>query len=143
LKKKGVKVTELDLKVYTGNAAGDPSLVTPVLTATILKNKNLKLIVAAGPILGNMGNYFKAAKLEPGKVKVSGFDLGETVLKGFADGYIQLTADQEPFKQGYMPIISLCLAKQYGLGQTSVDTSSGFVTVDNYKVVAALPKGFR
>jgi len=42
-----------------------------------------------------------------------------------------------------MPIISLCLAKQYGLGQTSVDTSSGFVTVDNYKVVAALPKGFR
>jgi len=143
LKKKGVKVTELDLKVFTGNAAGDPNLVTPVLTATILKNKNLKLIVAAGPILGNMNNYFKAANLAPGKVKVSGFDLGETVLKGFADGYIQLTADQEPFKQGYMPIISLCLAKQYGLGQTSVDTSSGFVTVDNYKVVAALPKGFR
>jgi simple sugar transport system substrate-binding protein len=118
-------------------------LVTPVLTASILKNKNLKLIVAAGPILGNMGNYFKAAKLEPGTVKAAGFDLGETVLKGFADGYIQLTADQEPFKQGYMPIISLCLAKVYGLGQSSVDTSSGFVTVDNYKQVAGLPKGFR
>jgi simple sugar transport system substrate-binding protein len=99
--------------------------------------------VAAGPILGNMNNYFAAAKLEAGKVKVAGFDLGETVLKGFADGYIQLSADQEPFKQGYMPIISLCMAKQYGLGQTSVDTSSGFVTTANYKTVAALPKGFR
>ena len=143
LEKAGVKVTKLDLKGFAGNAAGDPNLVTPVLTASILKNKNLKLIVAAGPILGNMGNYFKAAKLEPGQVKAAGFDLGETVLKGFADGYIQLTADQEPFKQGYMPIISLCLAKVYGLGQSSVDTSSGFVTVDNYKQVAALPKGFR
>ena len=90
-----------------------------------------------------MNNYFKAAKLEPGEVKVSGFDLGDTVLKGFADGYIQLSADQEPFKQGYMPIVSLCLAKKFGLGQVSVDTSSGFVTADNYKTVMALPKGFR
>ena len=139
----GVKVTNLDLKIFPGNAAGDPGLVTPVLTASILKSTNLKLIVAAGPILGNMNNYFKAAKLEPGEVKVSGFDLGDTVLKGFADGYIQLSADQEPFKQGYMPIVSLCLAKKFGLGQVSVDTSSGFVTADNYKTVMALPKGFR
>ena len=143
LQKAGIKVTKLDLKVFPGNAAGDPNLVTPVLTASILKSKKLKLIVAAGPILGNMKNYFNAAKLQPGQVKVSGFDLGETVLQGFADGYIQLSADQEPFKQGYMPIISLCLAKQYGLGQVSVDTSSGFVTADNYKIVSALPKGFR
>jgi simple sugar transport system substrate-binding protein len=143
LEKAGVKVTKLDLKVFPGNAAGDPNLVTPVLTASILKSKKLKLIVAAGPILGNMNNYFSAAKLQPGQVKVSGFDLGETVLKGFADGYIQLSADQEPFKQGYMPIVSLCLAKKFGLGQVSVDTSSGFVTADNYKTVSALPKGFR
>jgi simple sugar transport system substrate-binding protein len=143
LVKAGVAVTKLDLKVFPGNAAGDPNLVTPVLTASILKNTKLKLIVAAGPILGNMNNYFSAAKLTAGSVKVAGFDLGETVLKGFADGYIQLSADQEPFKQGYMPIVSLCLAKQYGLGQTSVDTSSGFVTTANYKTVAALPKGFR
>jgi hypothetical protein len=35
------------------------------------------------------------------------------------------------------------MAKKYGLSQTSVDTSAGFVTVDNYKTVAALPAGFR
>ena len=90
-----------------------------------------------------MKNYFTAAGLSAGSVKVAGFDLGATVLQGFADGYIQLSADQEPFKQGYMPIVSLCMAKKYGLSQTSVDTSAGFVTVDNYKTVAALPAGFR
>ncbi len=42
-----------------------------------------------------------------------------------------------------MPIVSLCLQKKFGLSPSSVDTSAGFVTVDNYKTVAALPKGIR
>jgi simple sugar transport system substrate-binding protein len=142
LTKAGIKVVKLDLKPL-GDTNGNPSLVTAQLTASIKRTSNLKLIVAAGPVLGNMKNYFTAAGLQPGKVKVAGFDLGATVLQGFADGYIQLSADQEPFKQGYMPIVSLCMAKKYGLSQTSVDTSAGFVTVDNYKTVAALPAGFR
>jgi simple sugar transport system substrate-binding protein len=142
LEKAGIKVTKLNL-VPLGDTNGNPSLVTSTLTASIKKAKKLKLIVSAGPVLGNTENYFKAAGLQPGSVKVAGFDLGETVLNGFAKGYIQLSADQEPFKQGYMPVLSLCLQKKFGLSPASVDTSAGFVTVDNYKTVAALPKGIR
>jgi simple sugar transport system substrate-binding protein len=142
LEKAGVKVTKLNLTPL-GDTNGNPSLVTNTLTASIKKTAKLKLIVSAGPVLGNTENYFKAAGLKAGSVKVAGFDLGETVLNGFANGYIQLSADQEPFKQGYMPILSLCLQKKFGLSPSSVDTSAGFVTVDNYKTVAALPKGIR
>lgn len=142
LEKAGIKVTKLNL-VPLGDTNGNPSLVTSTLTASIKKAKKLKLIVSAGPVLGNTENYFKAAGLEAGSVKVAGFDLGETVLNGFAKGYIQLSADQEPFKQGYMPVLSLCLQKKFGLSPASVDTSAGFVTVNNYKTVAALPKGIR
>lgn len=142
LEKAGIKVTKLNL-VPLGDTNGNPSLVTSTLTASIKKAKKLKLIVSAGPVLGNTENYFKAAGLQPGSVKVAGFDLGETVLNGFAKGYIQLSADQEPFKQGYMPVLSLCLQKKFGLSPASVDTSAGFVTVNNYKTVAALPKGIR
>ena len=142
LQKAGIKVTKLNLAPL-GDTNGNPSLVTSTLTASIKKAKKLKLIVSAGPVLGNTENYFKAAGLQPGSVKVAGFDLGETVLNGFAKGYIQLSADQEPFKQGYMPVLSLCLQKKFGLSPASVDTSAGFVTVDNYKTVAALPKGIR
>jgi simple sugar transport system substrate-binding protein len=90
-----------------------------------------------------MGNYFKAAGLKPGAVKVSGFDLGATVFAAFEGGFVQLSADQEPFKQGYFPIVSLCMQKVYGLAPSSVDTSSGFVTTGNYKLVSTLPKGYR
>jgi len=114
------------------------------LTALIKANQaQLKLIVAAGPVLGNMKNYFDAAGLKAGAVKVAGFDLGKTVLGAFESGHVQLSADQEPFKQGYMPVLSLCLQKVYGLSPASVDTSAGFVTTSNYKIVAALPAGYR
>lgn len=143
LEKAGVKVFKLDLKSVGGDTNGNPALLTPTFISTIKKYPNLKYINAAGPVLGNMKNYFNAAGLAPGSIKVAGFDLGATVLQAFADGYVQLSADQEPFKQGYMPIVSLCMAKVYGLSQVNVDTSAGYVTVDNYKTVAALPTGFR
>jgi len=142
LKKAGVKVTKLNLQPL-GDTNGNPNLVTPTLTANIKKSTKLKLIVAAGPVLGNMPNYFKAAGLKAGQVKVAGFDLGKTVLDAFAAGVVQLSADQEPFLQGYVPIVSLCMQKKFGLGSVSVDTSSGFVTTDNYKIVASLPAGYR
>jgi len=142
LEKAGVKVSKLNLQPL-GDTNGNPDLVTATLTASIKAAKNLKLIVAAGPVLGNMPNYFKAANLKPGAVKVSGFDLGKTVLAAFEGGYVQLSADQEPFKQGYMPVVSLCLQKKYGLSAASVDTSAGFVTTANFKTVAALPAGYR
>lgn len=142
LEKAGVKVNKLNL-VPLGDTNGNPSLVTSTLTASIKKSAKLKLIVAAGPILGNMANYFNAAGLKPGQVKVSGFDLGVTVFQAFKSGHVQLSADQEPFKQGYFPIVSLCMQKKYGLAPSSVDTSSGFVTTDNYKLVSTLPAGFR
>lgn len=142
LEKAGLKVIKLDLKAL-GDIAGNPSLLTPTFVATLKKYPKLKYINAAGPQLGAMKIYFDAAKIKPGQIKVSGFDLGPTVMQAFADGYVQLSADQEPFKQGYLPILSLCMAKVYGLSPSSVDTSSGFVTVDNYKTVAALPAGFR
>jgi simple sugar transport system substrate-binding protein len=142
LEKAGLKVNKLNLNTL-GDTNGNPDLATASLTASIKKATKLKLIVAAGPVLGNMPNYFKAAGLKPGQVKVSGFDLGATVFAAFASGHVQLSADQEPFKQGYFPIVSLCMQKVYGLAPSSVDTSSGFVTTDNFKLVSSLPKGYR
>ena len=51
---------------------------------------------------------------------------------------MQLTSDQQPFLQGYMPILSLCQQVVYGLAPINVDTGAGFVTPDNYEAVADL-----
>ena len=80
----------------------------------------------------------KAAGKKPGDIVNVGFDTSPQVIQGFKDGWIQLASDQQPFQQGYMPILSLCQQIVYGLSPVSVDTGNGFVTPENYKNVADL-----
>ena len=121
--------------------AADPNQAIPVITAAFTANADTKAIIyPGGQLLGNAGVYMKAAGKKPGDVVNIGFDTSPQIVQGFADGWVQLTADQQPFLQGYMPILSLCQQVVYGLAPINVDTGAGFVTPDNYKAVADLAK---
>ncbi len=80
----------------------------------------------------------KAAGKKPGEIINVGFDTSPQIVEAFKGGWVQLTADQQPFQQGYLPILSLCEQIVYGLAPINVDTGAGFVTPENYKVVADL-----
>jgi simple sugar transport system substrate-binding protein len=119
--------------------AADPNLAIPSYTAAIQANPDVKLITyPGGQALGNAPAYMQAAGKKPGDIINIGFDTSPQVVQAFANGWVQLTSDQQPFLQGYMPILSLCQQVVYGLGAMSVDTGAGFVTADNYKAVGDL-----
>jgi len=121
--------------------AADPNQAIPVITAAFTANTDTKAIIyPGGQLLGNAGVYMKAAGKKPGEVVNIGFDTSPQIVQGFQDGWVQLTADQQPFLQGYMPILSLCQQVVYGLAPINVDTGAVFVTPDNYKAVADLAK---
>ena len=125
--------------------AADPSLAAPVITAAFLKNPDTKMIVfPGGQMLGAAEIYMEAIGKKPGEVYNIGFDTSAAVIDGFKKGYIQLTSDQQPFLQGYMPILNLCEMKVFGLGGLFIDTGAGFVDSKNYGSVADLAtKGYR
>ena len=132
----GIKVVKLQSPSDTG---GDPNVAIPVITAAIAANPDVKLIAyPGGQPLGNASVYMQAAGKGPGDIVNIGFDTSPQVVQGFKDGWVQLTADQQPFLQGYMPILSLCQQVVYGLGAINVDTGAGFVTPENYEAVAEL-----
>ena len=119
--------------------AADPNLAIPVITAALQANPTAKAIVyPGGQELGNAATYMKAAGKKPGEVINIGFDTSPQIVQAFEGGWVQLTADQQPFQQGYLPILSLCETIVYGLAPINVDTGAGFVTPDNYKAVADL-----
>ena len=119
--------------------AADPNLAIPVVTAAFQANPTAKAIVyPGGQQLGNAATYMKAAGKKPGEVFNVGFDTSPQIVEGFKGGWVQLTADQQPFQQGYLPILSLCEQIVYGLAPINVDTGAGFVTPENYKSVADL-----
>ncbi|MEO1443355.1 MAG: substrate-binding domain-containing protein, partial [Chloroflexota bacterium] len=138
----GLNVVEVDSPVTW---AADPNLAIPSVTAALSANPETKLVAfSGGQVLGNTQTYFEAAGLEPGDVKAIGFDTNEFIIQGFADGWIHLTSDQQPFLQGYMPVLSICQTAKFGLGALNVDTGAGFIDVNNFEAVADLAtRGYR
>jgi simple sugar transport system substrate-binding protein len=49
-----------------------------------------------------------------------------------------LVLDQQPFLQGYLPIVQICLTKKYQVSGLHIDTGGGFVHKDNVEVLAPL-----
>jgi simple sugar transport system substrate-binding protein len=134
----GLKVVKLQAPQELGT---DPNSGIPVITAAITANPDVKLIAyPGGQPLGNAQTYMEAAGKKPGDIINIGFDTSPQIIDAFKGGWVQLTSDQQPFLQGYMPVLSLCQQVVYGLGAINVDTGAGFVTPDNYQAVADLAK---
>jgi simple sugar transport system substrate-binding protein len=63
------------------------------------------------------------------KVKAGGFDLAEVTQKLLHEGYIEFTIDQQPYLQGFFPIMQLFLWRASGslTGPAEVDTGLKFL----------------
>ena len=132
----GIKVIKLNSDPAW---SADPNLALPVVTAAILNNPGVKAIgYPGGQTLGNVPAFMQAAKKKPGEIFNFGFDTSPQIVEAFKAGWVQLTADQQPFLQGYLPVLNLCQQVVYGLSPINVDTGAGFVTSGNYKMVGAL-----
>jgi simple sugar transport system substrate-binding protein len=125
----------------TSDMTTDPNLLLPIFTASVLADPDIKVIgLNGGQLLGNTPTYLQAVRKKPGEIKVVGFDTSARVVAALDGGWVQMSADQEPFLQGYMPILSLCQQVVYGLAPISIDTGAGFIAPDNYKFAGELAK---
>ena len=134
-----IKLQEAD------GASADQMLQLPVLTSAVLSNPDVTLIgYPGGPWVSAAPVFMDSMGIEPGKIIGVGFDIGQGVQESLESGHMMVTADQQPYLQGYMPVLSLCQQLVYDLAPMNLDTGSGFVTVDNVGAVAALAnEGFR
>ena len=136
LEEAGVEIVHVD---SAPTWAADPNLGIPAMVAALTDNPDTDLVVfSGGQTLGNTQTYFEAAGLGPGDVKAIGFDTNEFIMQGFEDGWIHITSDQQPYLQGYLPILSICQTAKFGLGAMNVDTGAGFVDTTNYQQVRDL-----
>ncbi len=75
------------------------------------------------------------------KAKLATFDLSPAVLAAIVEGQMLFAVDQQPYLQGYLPVVFLALAirnrNEVGAGEM-VLTGPALVTKDNAATVAAL-----
>jgi simple sugar transport system substrate-binding protein len=75
---------------------------------------------------------------KPGEVLLACFDLVPVVMDEMKTGYIQLTIDQQPYLQGYVPIHQLHTMVKYKLGAYDVNTGKALVTPDQVDALIKL-----
>jgi simple sugar transport system substrate-binding protein len=68
-------------------------------------------------------------------IHAGGYDLLPTTLQLISQGFLDFTIDQQPYLQGFYPVVQLFLYKLSGGLQQPSDTDTGllFVTKDNVK----------
>ncbi|NOZ31768.1 MAG: substrate-binding domain-containing protein [Alphaproteobacteria bacterium] len=127
---------------WSNEAVADPSLSIPVLIAYLESNPDAKAIIVAGHggITAVLDKVLKGAGKAPGEVSASGFDLSSAAIQGVKDGFITVILDQQPYLQGFLPVLAAVLESKYGLAGLNVNTGGGSMTLENVEAMEALIK---
>ncbi len=67
-----------------------------------------------------------------GKLLTGGSDMGPGNVKGIEAGYVAFGLGQNPYMQGYYPVMMAHHAKKYGIRPIVIDTGTDVVTPDNF-----------
>jgi simple sugar transport system substrate-binding protein len=117
-------------------ADADVPKALSIIDAYVNGHKDLAAILAvdAGDTQ-SVGQVVKKYNLRSaGKLKVAGgFDLTPETLAGIKDGSLDFTIDQQPYLQGFLPVLALYMFKLSGGLVVPVQTNTGlsFVTKEN------------
>ena len=136
LTKAGAKIIYQEIDSATN---ADPNAGTATFVGVMGANPGVKIVVTDhGGLTSNVGVYAQAASLKPGQVFFAGFDMSPNTAQAVKQGYQNLVIDQQPYLQGYLPILNICLTKKFGFSGLDINTAGAFVDSTNVDAVAPL-----
>jgi len=122
-------VEEIDITTDLTTAVG-------VIENAYLANPDVTAFLGVDVFSESIGTFIEANQLN-GKVFGAGYDLTEGTLQHVKDNAMQLTIGQNPFLQGYYPVVQLFTESQYGYAPLDMSTGAFLVTKDNVADVSA------
>lgn len=136
LEESGLTVDYYEIDAGTN---ADPVAGVSTFTGYVSSHPDVKLVVTDhGGLTATMETYLKAAGKGPDDIYGIGFDLSPATIAAIRGGWTDLVIDQQPWLQGYIPILQICLTKTYGFSGLHVNTGAGFADKDNVEFLAPL-----
>lgn len=122
----------------------DPSEIQSKVAAYLQTNPDTNGILTLGP---NSAHPTIAALDQSGKagaIFFATFDLSPEISEAIKGGTINFAIDQQPFLQGYLPIVILTNLARYGVVPgNSINSGPGFITSDNIALVEQFAGEYR
>jgi simple sugar transport system substrate-binding protein len=142
LEKAGLKVDYMEISPEIDK---DAAMGSPLMTAYLSANPDCNLVVMDhGALTAQLENFFRAAGLKPDDIYGAGFSLSPATASAVRSGYVDLIGDDQPYLQGYLPVLQLVLTKKLGFSGLNINTGGGFIYKDNIDLISPLAqKGLR
>ncbi|MCR9235626.1 MAG: substrate-binding domain-containing protein [Alphaproteobacteria bacterium] len=125
---------------WSDEAVQDASLAVPVLVSYLESNPDTRGIIVPGHggITAFLGKVVRDSGKDAGEIVTAGFDISPAAIDEVKRGYLTLVLDQQPYLQGFMPVVAAVLEVKYGLGGLFLNTGGGVVTKDNVEMIESL-----
>ncbi|MBA4106009.1 MAG: hypothetical protein C0485_09645 [Pirellula sp.] len=137
LKSKGVTWTT----VITGN---DAVAGAKIVADALRQHPEIRVILSSGQADTEAAGRALEADFSSREYWAAGFDMSPKTLQLIEAGHIRFTLDQQPYAQGFYPVMQLVLNLRYGLSPASLDAGAGVIDRENVKQVKQLcEEGYR
>ena len=125
-------------------AGTTPDGAAQVIASALKANPEIKVVLCTGQA-DTQGAGMAIERHFAGKgYTAAGFDLSPEILRLIKAGHIQFTIDQQPYIQGFYPVIQLSLYCRCGIRPSSIDAGASVISKSNVDEVLALSRtGYR
>jgi len=115
-----------------------PEQARDIIAKALADNPKIKTVLCTGQA-DTEGAGLAIAKHFSGKgYRTAGFDLSPNILRLLDAGVIEFTIDQQPYTQGFYPVIQLTLLLRYGIQPSDIDAGAAVITGKEAKGVMGL-----
>lgn len=126
----------VDLGNQMIDAGQDPSEIQNKVSAYLQTNPDTGAILALGPTSAHPTLAALEQNGKAGQIFFGTFDLSSEIATAIKAGTIAFAIDQQPYLQGYLPVVILTNFARYGVVPgNSINSGPGFVTKDNIELV--------
>ena len=133
----------VDLGSQMIDSGQDPADIQSRVEAYLRSNDGTDGVLTLGPTSAHP-TLRALDKLGKNDIYFATFDLSEEIAAAIKDGKIEFGIDQQPYLQGYVPVVVLALYNRYGvLPGNNINSGPGFVTKDSVELVEKLAGEYR
>ncbi len=121
----------------TGN---DSAKGADVITETVKANPDIRIILGTGQSATEAAGRAIEKSFAGRGYWSAGFDLSPETLRLIREGHIRCTVDQQPYIQGFYPVIQLMHYLRYGIMPSDIDAGAAIVDAANVDEVMELTR---
>lgn len=125
-------------------STNEPDRATEIITAELKADPQIRFVLGTGLTDTEAAGHAIERHFAGKGYAAAGFDLTPEILRMLRSGVLRMTVDQQPYAQGYYPVVQLALYCRYGILPCDLDAGATIVTSrDVDRLLELTRKGYR